>query len=67
MVYLSILLIRFYRLIAPSRVRGACRFDPTCSEYAIQALEKYGFVKGWKMTVGRLRRCRPPYGGTDCP
>ena len=67
MVELSILFIRFYRLVAPERVRQSCRFEPSCSEYAILALRKYGFIKGWRMTVSRLRRCCPLNGGEDVP
>lgn len=35
-----------------------CRFYPSCSNYAIMALEKYGFLKGWYMAVDRVMRCR---------
>ena len=40
-----------------------CRFYPSCSEYAILALEKYGFVKGVRMAWNRIRRCTP--GNTE--
>ncbi|WP_394698600.1 membrane protein insertion efficiency factor YidD [uncultured Methanospirillum sp.] len=36
-----------------------CRFYPSCSNYAIMALEKYGFFKGWALTINRLSRCNP--------
>jgi len=36
-----------------------CRFYPSCSNYAIQALKKYGFFKGWLLTYKRIRRCNP--------
>ena len=65
MVFLSIFFIRLYQYIAPQRIRGSCRFEPTCSEYAISALKKYGFFKGWKLTFDRLKRCTPPNGGVD--
>ncbi|MBX3042009.1 MAG: membrane protein insertion efficiency factor YidD [Bdellovibrionaceae bacterium] len=64
---ISIWLIHVYRLVAPKRVRQACRYEPTCSEYAIQALNKYGLIKGWKLTLQRLGQCRPPLGGEDKP
>jgi len=38
---------------------GYCRFRPTCSEYAIQALEKYGFIKGGIKAMWRILRCNP--------
>ncbi len=45
---------------------GYCRFKPTCSEYAIQALEKYGFIKGGFKAVWRVLRCNPwSKGGHD--
>lgn len=36
-----------------------CRFYPSCSNYGIMALEKYGFFKGWYKTMNRIKRCRP--------
>lgn len=45
---------------------GYCRFKPTCSEYAIQALDKYGFFKGGLKAVWRVLRCNPfNKGGYD--
>lgn len=41
---------------------NACRFTPTCSEYTIEALEKYGFVKGALLGLKRLGKCHP-FGG----
>lgn len=47
---------------------GACRFRPTCSEYASLAIIKYGVVKGGLKTIGRLLRCHPfSQGGWDLP
>ena len=51
--------IRFYRKnISPTRP-PCCRFVPTCSQYALEAVEKYGAVKGGWLAVRRLRRCHP--------
>ncbi|MBI2459512.1 MAG: membrane protein insertion efficiency factor YidD [Parcubacteria group bacterium] len=45
---------------------GFCRFYPTCSDYAIQAVEKYGFIKGGIKSVKRVSRCNPfNSGGFD--
>ncbi|MBN2042751.1 MAG: membrane protein insertion efficiency factor YidD [Candidatus Aenigmarchaeota archaeon] len=45
---------------------NVCRFEPTCSQYALDAIEKYGNFKGSLMTVGRLARCNPlSKGGYD--
>jgi len=60
---LAILVVESYRvLLAPLFVGGACRHTPTCSAYAIEAFERHGFVRGLRLTVKRLWRCRP--GGT---
>ncbi|KKS39768.1 MAG: hypothetical protein UV02_C0056G0009 [Candidatus Kuenenbacteria bacterium GW2011_GWA2_42_15] len=46
--------------------RGQCRFRPTCSEYAIQALERYGFIRGICFTINRFFCCHPwSRGGYD--
>ena len=62
---ISISLVRFYQY-AISPVfggRAACRFTPTCSQYAVEALKKYGPIKGGWLTVKRLLRCHP-WGGS---
>ena len=52
-------LIRFYRQnISPLRP-PCCRFIPTCSEYALEAVEKYGAIKGGWLALRRLSRCQP--------
>lgn len=60
---LLIKIIKFYKYyISPtlSRMFGnACRFTPTCSEYTIEALDKYGLLKGTLMGVKRLAKCNP--------
>lgn len=56
-------LIRFYRKrISPLRA-PCCRFTPTCSAYALEAIEKYGAFKGGWLAVKRLLRCNPFYKG----
>jgi putative membrane protein insertion efficiency factor len=59
-------LIRFYqRHISPS-LPPACRFTPTCSEYALQAIEKYGALKGGYLALRRILKCHPFHpGGYD--
>jgi len=59
-------LVRFYQLTFSSLVGNCCRFQPTCSEYARQAYQKYGLFKGTWLTVKRLLRCHPwAKGGYD--
>lgn len=56
-------LIRFYRnKISPLRA-PCCRFTPTCSAYALEAVEKYGVIKGGFLAIKRLLRCNPWYKG----
>ena len=56
-------LIRFYQhYISPLRP-PSCRFMPTCSAYAVQAITKYGALKGGWLTFKRLLRCNPFYKG----
>ena len=60
---LMLKLIRFYqRYISPLRP-PSCRFMPTCSAYAVQAITKYGALKGGWLTLKRLLRCNPFYKG----
>lgn len=67
MVWLSIRLILLYQYLAPVKIRNGCRFEPSCSNYAILALRKYGFLRGWKVAFNRLKRCKYPNGGEDYP
>ncbi|MBO5812053.1 MAG: membrane protein insertion efficiency factor YidD [Bacteroidaceae bacterium] len=60
--YLLILPIRFYRLCISPLLPPSCRFTPTCSQYAIEAISKYGPFKGMFLAVKRLLRCRPGGG-----
>jgi uncharacterized protein len=62
----TIILIDLYRaLLSPlltAAMGPACRFEPTCSAYAREAIARYGVVVGGRMTVSRLARCRPAGG-----
>jgi putative membrane protein insertion efficiency factor len=60
-------MIKIYQNNAPKRLRASCRFEPSCSNYMAQAIEKYGPFIGVKMGVNRLFRCRIPNGGIDYP
>ena len=56
-------MIRFYqRYISPYKP-ACCRFEPTCSAYALEAIEKYGAVKGAYLALKRVLRCHPFYKG----
>ncbi len=60
-------IIKVYRkYISPLKGRPTCIYYPTCSQYAIEALEKYGVVKGTYLAVRRILRCHPFHkGGYD--
>ncbi|MEG1458898.1 MAG: membrane protein insertion efficiency factor YidD [Acetivibrio sp.] len=62
-----IFLINLYRsYISPLKGRPTCIYTPTCSSYAIQALEKYGVFKGSYLAIRRILRCHPFHkGGYD--
>ena len=62
-----IFLIKVYRkIISPLKERPTCIYTPTCSQYAIEALEKYGFMKGSFLSIKRILRCHPfAKGGYD--
>ena len=56
---LFLLLIRFYQKYISPLTPPSCRFRPTCSAYAAEAIEKYGVVKGGCLAVWRFLRCNP--------
>lgn len=64
--YIFIWFIRIYQRYAKSETRLRCCYTPSCSEYAILALKKYGLIIGSIKAVKRLLRCGPP-GGIDYP
>ncbi len=56
-----------YKAYAPMRIRGSCRHIPSCSSYAVISLKRYGIIIGVVISLIRIQRCRPPYGGEDYP
>ena len=63
---LLITLIKGYRLLISPLFPPACRFHPTCSQYAIEALETFGIVQGSWLALKRILRCHPYHpGGYD--
>ncbi|MGH9453854.1 MAG: membrane protein insertion efficiency factor YidD [Terriglobia bacterium] len=55
--------IRLYKVFISPLLFSSCRYYPTCSEYAYQAIEKWGVRKGARLALRRLWRCRPFGGG----
>ena len=60
-------LVRAYRLLLSPSIGSACRFEPTCSAYALQALEWHGAGWGSYLTLARLVRCHPWCAGGHDP
>ncbi len=56
---LAHMLIRMYQLIISPLFPSSCRYEPTCSEYTRQAIEKYGAGKGTILGIRRISRCHP--------
>ena len=63
-----IFLIKIYQRI-PFPSHGQCRFTPTCSEYAKEAIERFGSIKGTSLAIKRILKCRPlgPFGYDPVP
>ena len=58
-VRIALLTIRFYKTYLSFLFAGNCRFDPTCSQYAYQAIERFGVLRGVWLGLKRLLRCHP--------
>lgn len=61
-IFPLIVLVKFYQNCISPFTPPSCRFTPTCSQYAIEALRKHGLIKGSWLTIRRLSRCHP-WGG----
>jgi putative membrane protein insertion efficiency factor len=64
---LMIGLVRGYRLLLSPWLGSSCRFEPTCSAYALVALERHGALNGGVLTVSRIARCHPWCAGGHDP
>lgn len=63
MSWLLIKLVQLYRVTLSHWLGGHCRYQPTCSQYAIDAIKKHGPIKGAWMAIKRIARCHPWGGG----
>ena len=59
----ALILIRFYKICISPYLGSHCRYTPTCSQYAYEAITKYGILKGGWLALRRLLRCHP-WGGS---
>ncbi|ATD64384.1 membrane protein insertion efficiency factor YidD [Neisseria weixii] len=60
---MMLLLIRFYQYAISPLIPPRCRFTPTCSQYAVEAVQKHGALKGGWLAFKRIARCHP-FGGS---
>jgi len=58
-VRLGVTLVRAYQLVLSPFAGGACRFHPTCSEYAMEAITTHGLARGGWLAIRRVSRCHP--------
>lgn len=66
MQFILIALIKFYKYFISPSLGNVCRFYPSCSSYALEALQRHGSVKGVYLTIKRLAKCHPFHeGGID--
>lgn len=63
--HILIALVKFYRKYISPLTPPTCRYVPTCSQYALEALEKYGALKGGWLAIKRICRCHPFHKGHD--
>jgi uncharacterized protein len=60
--YLFIGIIKIYQYTISPLLGPACRFEPSCSNYGVEAFQKHGLIKGFMLTVKRISKCHP-WGG----
>lgn len=63
MTRVLLFLVKFYQYLISPMLAPSCRYTPTCSEYAVLALKKYGAVKGGWLSLKRVSRCHPWHDG----
>ncbi len=66
MKYLALVPIRFYQKFVSPLLPSSCRYQPTCSVYAVEAIERFGLMRGGALAAARILRCHPFHeGGFD--
>ncbi|WP_133713412.1 membrane protein insertion efficiency factor YidD [Myroides indicus] len=63
LIFPFIILVRFYQIAISPLFPPACRYTPTCSQYTLESLRKYGLFKGSWLAIKRILRCTP-WGGS---
>ena len=64
---ISLFMLEAYRLLVSPLLGPACRFEPTCSQYAKDAIARYGVLEGMRRAVVRLLKCHPFHPGGEDP
>lgn len=66
---LGVSLVHAYQLLLSPFVGGVCRFEPSCSEYAVTAIEQHGLLRGLRLALVRVSKCHPfgPHGVDPVP
>ncbi|WP_394348028.1 membrane protein insertion efficiency factor YidD [Mesohalobacter halotolerans] len=59
LVFPFLVLIKIYQYLISPLTAGSCRFQPTCSHYSYEALQKHGLLKGLRLSVIRISKCHP--------
>ncbi|MGQ0666392.1 MAG: membrane protein insertion efficiency factor YidD [Nitrospiraceae bacterium] len=67
MRYLCVWIIQSYRFMLSPLLGRACRFEPTCSQYAMDAVTRYGTLQGLGLALVRLLKCHPFHPGGEDP
>jgi len=67
MRHIPIILIKLYRYLISPYMAPSCRYTPTCSEYAIEAIDRFGIVRGSLLALRRIGRCHPWHEGGHDP
>jgi len=66
MKYIALFLIKAYQVLISPLMGANCRYQPTCSHYALEAIERFGIIQGGWLAIKRISRCHPWHeGGYD--
>ena len=61
--YIAYLMVKAYQVVVSPLLGANCRYNPTCSAYALEALKKFGIIKGGLLSIKRVAKCHP-WGGS---
>ena len=63
LTYIAYLIVKAYQVVVSPFLGTNCRYNPTCSAYALEALKKFGIIKGGLLSIKRVAKCHP-WGGS---